>query len=82
MSDRLEAALAELADALREELRAELAGHDGGPVQLLSIHEAARIAGVGRTTLYAELQAGRLPSVKIGRRRLIPADALAKVAAA
>ena len=38
--------------------------------------EAARLAGVGRTTLYAALSSGALPSLKLGRRRLIKLDAL------
>jgi len=33
--------------------------------------EAARMAGVGRTTLYAALGTGELRSLKIGKRRLI-----------
>lgn len=38
--------------------------------------EAARLAGVGRTTLYAALAKGDLPSIKIGTRRLIRVDAI------
>ena len=38
--------------------------------------EAARLAGVGRTTIYAALGAGALKSVKIGKRRLITIEAL------
>jgi excisionase family DNA binding protein len=38
--------------------------------------EAARLAGVGRTTLYAALSSGALPSLKLGRRRLIKLEAL------
>jgi len=38
--------------------------------------EAARLAGVGRTTLYAALGGGGLSSFKIGKRRLITIDAL------
>ena len=39
--------------------------------------EAARIAGLGRSTLYLALRSGDLPSLKLGRRRLIRLDALA-----
>lgn len=35
----------------------------------VSPNEAARLAGVGRTTLYAALSAGELKSIKIGTRR-------------
>ena len=77
---RLDAALAELAAAIREEVRADLAERSSGPPELLAISEAARRLSISRTALYGELQAGRLRSVKVGRRRLIPADALAELA--
>lgn len=47
----------------------------GGPLAV-SPAEAARLAGVGRTTLYAALSAGELKSFKFGRRRLIRIEAL------
>lgn len=40
------------------------------------IPEAAQAIGVGRTTLYAEIAAGRIATVTIGRRRLITRAAL------
>lgn len=40
------------------------------------IPEAAQIIGIGRTTLYGEIAAGRLETVTIGRRRLITRAAL------
>ena len=72
---RLEAALAELAAAIREEVVAAPASP--APDRLLGVTEAADALGIGRSATYAELQAGRLRSVKVGRRRLIPAAALA-----
>lgn len=42
----------------------------------VSPNEAARLSGVGRTTLYAALSSGSLRSIKIGTRRLITVDAL------
>lgn len=33
--------------------------------------EAGRLAGVGRTTIYKAIGSGALPSLKVGRRRLI-----------
>ena len=42
----------------------------------VSPNEAARLSGVGRTTLYAALSSGQLRSVKIGTRRLIMVDAI------
>ena len=74
MTDRLAAALAELAEALRAEVRAELATPP--PERLLSVDEAAARLGVGRSMVYGELAAGRLRSVKIGRRRLVPTSAV------
>lgn len=38
--------------------------------------EAARIAGVGRTTLYQAISSGALRSIKIGKRRLVAVEAL------
>ena len=37
----------------------------------LSIQEACRVSGVGRTKLYEAISSGELPSFKIGTRRLI-----------
>ncbi|MEM7720204.1 MAG: helix-turn-helix domain-containing protein [Pseudomonadota bacterium] len=42
----------------------------------VSPDEAARLAGIGRTTLYVALAKGDLPSIKIGTRRLIRVDAI------
>lgn len=46
--------------------------------QILAVspNEAARLCGIGRTTLYAALSSGDLKSIKIGTRRLIMIDAL------
>lgn len=76
MTDRLLLAIAELAEALREELRAEAEADPRAPDRLLSIDEAARTLGIGRSRLYAEIGAGRLRSVAVGRRRLIPSGAI------
>ena len=42
----------------------------------VSVGEAARLAGVSRTTLYQALRSGGLKSLKIGSRRLITIEAL------
>jgi excisionase family DNA binding protein len=42
----------------------------------ISVDEAAALAGVSRSLLYAEMVAGRLAFAKIGKRRLIPTEAL------
>ena len=43
---------------------------------LHTVPEAAERTGLGRTTIYALLSSGRLGSVKVGARRLIPAAEL------
>jgi excisionase family DNA binding protein len=40
----------------------------------LSISEFCRRYGIGRTTAYAEIVAGRLRAIKVGQRTLITAD--------
>ncbi|NQW09430.1 MAG: helix-turn-helix domain-containing protein [Alphaproteobacteria bacterium] len=42
----------------------------------VSVEDAAAMAGIGRTTIYAALGSGTLPSLKIGKRRLIRVEAL------
>jgi excisionase family DNA binding protein len=37
----------------------------------VSINEACRMLGVGRTTIYREINAQRLPIFKVGRRTLL-----------
>lgn len=79
MSDRLVRALAELVEALRAEVAAESRPAD--VERLLSVTEAAAALSIGRTRLYAELEAGRLRSIHVGRRRLVPSSAIAEYAA-
>jgi excisionase family DNA binding protein len=43
---------------------------------LVSVREAARLLGIGRDACYALIHERRLPNVKIGRRILIPRQAL------
>lgn len=43
---------------------------------LLTPVEAAAALGIGRSKLYELLQSGRLPSVRIGSCRRIPADSI------
>ena len=42
----------------------------------LTGEEAARIIGVGRATAYQAVRAGQIPSVRVGRRVLVPRHAL------
>jgi excisionase family DNA binding protein len=41
-----------------------------------SVEQAADAVGIGRTEMYARLATGEIESVKVGRRRIVPADAL------
>ena len=43
---------------------------------VLTIEQAAERLGVGRTIMYALVSSGAVESVKIGRLRRVPADAL------
>jgi excisionase family DNA binding protein len=43
---------------------------------LLSASEAAQALGLGRTLTNELIRSGQLPSVRVGRRRLIRRDAL------
>jgi excisionase family DNA binding protein len=42
----------------------------------VDVETAASIVGLGRTTLYKHVMAGDLPSIRIGKRRLIRRAAL------
>ena len=46
------------------------------------IEDASRLLGLGRTTVFAEISAGRLKSFRVGKRRLVPATALTEYVAA
>jgi excisionase family DNA binding protein len=80
VSDRLATAIIELVAALREEVAAERRSPGTKPDQLMSVEQAARALSIGRTALYSEIAAGRIRSVKVGRRRLIPSSAINEVA--
>jgi len=80
MSDRLRAAVTELVEALRDEIAVEAHPSGREPDRLLSIEQAAQALGIGRTALYSEIGAGRVRSVKVGRRRLVPSSAISDVA--
>jgi excisionase family DNA binding protein len=51
-------------------------GAPSDPRLAVSPAEAARLAGIGRTTLYEALGSGALRSFKLGKRRLITIEAL------
>ncbi len=68
-------AVGQLAAAILAAVRAN-EPDPAGPDRLVSVDEAARALGIGRSALYSELAAGRLRSLKVGRRRLVPSGAL------
>ncbi|MBY8877467.1 excisionase family DNA-binding protein [Actinacidiphila acidipaludis] len=42
--------------------------------RLHCVESAAEVIGVGRSTAYEEIRLGRLRTVRVGRRRLIPTE--------
>ncbi len=47
---------------------------------LLSVPQAAHLLGIGATLCWEMVYAGRIPSVRLGRRVLIPRAAVEKLA--
>lgn len=47
-----------------------------GPKLLYGIEEATQVTCLGRSKLYELMASGDLESVKVGKRRLIPAESL------
>ncbi|MGC8633895.1 MAG: helix-turn-helix domain-containing protein [Candidatus Limnocylindrales bacterium] len=68
--------MAELVAAIRAEVAVQASPPAAVPDRLLSIAEAAAALGIGRSRLYEEIGTGRLRSLKVGRRRLVPASAI------
>ncbi len=48
---------------------------------LYSITETVEVLGVGRTTIYGLIGEGKLQTVKIGRRTLVTAESISRLAA-
>jgi excisionase family DNA binding protein len=70
----VETAVRELVDALRSELTPT--STEPAPDRLLSIPDAADALGIGRSMLYGEISSGRIRTLKVGRRRLVPSGAV------
>ena len=51
---------------------------DGAPDErkTTTVEAAARILGIGRSSAYEAVRRGEIPSIKIGRRVLVPVAAL------
>jgi excisionase family DNA binding protein len=67
-----------LGAVIRKEIRAalaEVASTTGDSAALLSVPKGAALLGIGKTKLYQLIASGELPSVVVGKRRLLrPAD--------
>lgn len=79
-ADRLRVAALAFAEEIVAALSDESAA--AGPDRLLSVDAAAEALGVGRSLAYDLIGRGELRSVRAGRRRLVPASAVAEFMAA
>lgn len=52
--------------------------NETAPKLLYTINEVSASLCMGRTTVYAEIKKGNLHSLKVGKKRLVPADSLKK----
>jgi excisionase family DNA binding protein len=43
---------------------------------MLTAEQAAEVLGIGRTNMFALIKRGEIESVKVGRLRRVPADAI------
>lgn len=48
---------------------------------VLTVGEAAEVLGVSRATAYAAVTAGQIPSVRLGKRLVVPRAALERLLA-
>ena len=46
------------------------------PRLMLTVEQAAEALGIGRTTMFALVKSGQIQSIRIGRLRRVPADAI------
>ncbi|MCI0583173.1 MAG: helix-turn-helix domain-containing protein [Chloroflexi bacterium] len=75
---RLDRALAELADAIREEISLAAAAAAPAPRNLTVPEARAALGGVARSTIYDLVSRGELRKIKVNRRKtVIPADSVA-----
>ncbi|NQX11829.1 helix-turn-helix domain-containing protein [Microbacteriaceae bacterium VKM Ac-2855] len=42
----------------------------------ITVEEAGEVVGIGRASAYAAVRSGELPSIRIGRRVVVPVPAL------
>jgi excisionase family DNA binding protein len=60
---------------------AENGSHVAAQPLLLTVEEAARVLGIGRTLMYSLIASGEVESVPIGRLRRVPSECLAEYVA-
>jgi excisionase family DNA binding protein len=76
--------LRRIADGVAE-LRADSASGgaavDTSERQLLTVEETARLLGIGRSAAYEAARTGQIPSLRLGRRVLIPKRSLMRLLA-
>jgi excisionase family DNA binding protein len=75
-TDRNQQTAARLSDPAVQDQAAE-----GNARTLLTVEAAAQRLSIGRTTMYALLKNGQINSVRIGRLRRIPTEALTEYTA-
>lgn len=75
--ERVRVALAELGDALLQLARESAVRPEQGAVELLSVADFAKRAGVSRSTAYLLVSSREVCSIKVRGRRLVPASAVA-----
>lgn len=68
-----------LAEQTRQERPLYDAELENQPI-LVSVRQAARLTGVGTTFMWDLVHRGQLPSVRLGRRVLIPRAAIERLA--
>ena len=44
-----------------------------------TVREAAQVLGIGRDATYAAVQTGTIPSIRVGRRVVIPREAIGRI---
>jgi excisionase family DNA binding protein len=76
-ADRLAAGLLERVERRAEEIAAERGGQGGA----VSVEEAARRLGISPRGVARLMASGELPSLRVGRRRLVPSGALERLIA-
>ena len=52
---------------------------DSDRAQVLSVEAAGRVLGIGRSAAYEAVRRGDIPSVRIGRRIVVPIRALERI---